>query len=351
VAETATSLLDMNVDLEASHRYRRRIAREYRRGRLEQVERLRVARRRADERFDPVKALAATGRYLKMAEERFGSEEYAFVSYHMGMGNLESVIAAYGAEERVPYAQLYFDSTPLRNRDAHLKLTGLGDDSSNYLWKLHAARDIMRLFREDPDALMRRQALHGNKNSAEEVLHPEGTLPVFADPERLQEAWDAGELIALPDNPPVTGLRIDRRMGELAPRVDASRALYRGLRPEALALALYVGAQVRAFSGDDSSTLTLSSTVRDQRYQRQLLRRNPEATHRYSLHTTGFAVDVLRRYRSKAQALAFQFVLDRLQSLNVIAWVREPAAIHITVSKDAAALRPLLDATLGSATP
>ena len=28
-------------------------------------------------------------------------------------------------------------------------------------------------------------------------------------------------------------------------------------------------------------------------------------------------------------ALAFQFVLDRLQSLNLIAWVREPGAIHI----------------------
>jgi hypothetical protein len=36
-------------------------------------------------------------------------------------------------------------------------------------------------------------------------------------------------------------------------------------------------------------------------------------------------------------------VLDRLRSQNVIAWVREPAAIHITAARDAEALLPLLD--------
>jgi hypothetical protein len=34
--------------------------------------------------------------------------------------------------------------------------------------------------------------------------------------------------------------------------------------------------------------------------------------------------------------MAFQFMLDRLTALNLIAWVREPAAIHITVAPDAA---------------
>jgi hypothetical protein len=62
---------------------------------------------------------------------------------------------------------------------------------------------------------------------------------------------------------------------------------------------------------------------------------NIEATSQYSLHTTGYAFDVLRRYRGRAQAVAFQFLLDRLQALNLIAWVREPAAIHITAASDA----------------
>ena len=38
---------------------------------------------------------------------------------------------------------------------------------------------------------------------------------------------------------------------------------------------------------------------------------------------------------SHAQALAFQFMLDRLTALNMIAWVREPDAIHVTVATPA----------------
>jgi hypothetical protein len=79
----------------------------------------------------------------------------------------------------------------------------------------------------------------------------------------------------------------------------------------------------------------MTSAVRDERYQALLADSNPEATSEYSLHTTGYAFDVLRRYPSRSQAVAFQFLLDRLQSLNLIAWVREPAAIHITAAKDA----------------
>jgi hypothetical protein len=130
-------------------------------------------------------------------------------------------------------------------------------------------------------------------------------------------------------------------MGELAGRLRRSRATYRGLRPAALALLVVLGAGTKEISG--SEPLRLTSTVRDQRYQRLLVDRNGEATRNYSLHTTGWAFDVLRRYRSRAQAQAFEFMLGRLQSLDLIAWVREPAAIHVTVSARAEALLGVLD--------
>ena len=72
--------------------------------------------------------------------------------------------------------------------------------------------------------------------------------------------------------------------------------------------------------------------MRDTRYQRVLASENIEATHAYSLHTTGFTFDIERDYASGRQARAFQFLLDRLTALDLIAWVREPAAIHITVA-------------------
>ncbi|MGI8623487.1 MAG: DUF5715 family protein, partial [Solirubrobacteraceae bacterium] len=342
VAETGIDLLKMRVDLPTS----KKLAKHLSRARSARTaRRLQTRRRAVDERFDPVKALAATGRYLRFAEQRLGSEELAFVSYHMGVGNLENVLSAYaGGPTDTPlrYAQVYFDSSPTSHRTAYAKLYALGDDSSNYLWKLHAARDIMRLYRADPGALSRTAALQTAKNSAEEVLHPSATTPTFATPAQLRAAWRIGEIAALPVDTPKTGLRVDPTMGELAGKVGQRRTLYRGLRPAALAMALYIGAQNRAAASDPRSALTLTSTVRDERYQRQLIKGNPEATRNFSLHTTGWTFDILRRYRSPRQAFAFQAVLDRLTSLNLIAWVREPAAIHVTVSGEAVALKPLL---------
>jgi hypothetical protein len=334
LAETAQNLLGMRVDLERSKRLTRRIERALRRGDLLEVERLRRRRAAADERFDPEKALAGMGRYLQMARERFGRDDLAIVSYHMGMGNLEGVLGDYG-ERDVSYAQLYFDTTPRSHPRAYARLTALGDDSSNYFWKVLAGVEIMRLWREAPEQLALLSRLHNEKASAEEVLHPEDNTVTFASEQELEEAYERGDLIAFPPRPP--GLRRDRRMGELSDRP----ALYQGLRPEAMALALYVAAQVKSISGQEP--LIVTSTVRDRAYQRRLARRNHEATRAYSLHTTGWAFDVLREYRSRRQAMAFQFVLDRLELLDVMAWVREPAAIHITAGPDAGRLLALLE--------
>lgn len=98
LAETAQNLLGMRVDVAQSARLTRRIARERRRGRPERVPRLQAQRARVDERFDPGRALTATARYLKLAKQRFGREDLAFVAYHMGIGNLEGVLRAYAGE-------------------------------------------------------------------------------------------------------------------------------------------------------------------------------------------------------------------------------------------------------------
>jgi hypothetical protein len=344
LAQTAVDFLEMRVDLPRSRALTRRIRLAERRGRTRRARSLRAARRRVDERFDPEKALAATGRYLTNGRERFGREDLALASYHMGIGNLERALRAYADESRgriagvvaehdLSYARLYFDSTPLRQERAQRFLASLGDDSQTYLWRVLAAREIMRLYREDPGELARLAALHVRKASAEEVLHPRAETEVFEGPDDVRAARDAGELRALPDDPERFHFAIDPQMGELAARFGEDPELYRGLRPEALGLLVYLAAGVQEASGE--SPLTVTSTTRDLRYQRLLRSSNPEATHRYSLHTTGYTFDVLREYQSRKQAVAFQFWLDRLQAMNLITWVREPAAIHITVSDEA----------------
>jgi soluble lytic murein transglycosylase-like protein len=327
LAETGRNLLGLRVDVRAAEKLTRRIARG-RRVRAREAE-----RRRVDERFDPAKALDATARYLVFARRRLGRDDLAVAAYHMGVGNLQSVLAAYG-ESEIPYAQVFFDSSPLRHAQAWRRLSALGDDSSTYLWRVGAAREIMRLLRRDPAELARRETLQLRKNSAEELLHPPDATEPFGDPAAVGRARADGALAALrPAQLRAHGLRIDPRMGELAGRLRQSRRLYRALRPGALSVLLAIGAGVRAISA--TAPLTVTSTVRDERYQRVLARRNVEATDAYSLHTTGWAFDVARTYVDRRQALAFQFMLDRLTALDLIAWVREPGAIHVTAAPDA----------------
>ena len=333
LAETAVNLLGMRVDVEESRRLTRKIERADREGASARSERLRARRRRVDERFDPAKALEGTGRYLQLAMDEFGREDQAVVSYHMGIGNLQDVLAAYG-DQGASYTQVYFDATPERHPRTYRLLSGLGDDSKTYLWRVLASAEVMRLYRDDPAELARLDGLHAAKASAEEVLHPQASTKVYARPEELDAAYEAGELRPFPNDPARYGLRRDPRMGELARRLEVDRTLYRGLRPEAFALAVYLAEGVRGVSAV-RAPLIVTSTVRDEAYQAVLARRNPEATNAYSLHTTGFSFDVRRRYRSRGQAVAFQYMLDRLQSLNLIAWVREPGAIHVTASSEA----------------
>jgi hypothetical protein len=340
LAGTATGLLEMRVDLAASRRLTKRIAKATAKGRLEEAERLRARRWVVDERFDPEKSLAGTGRYLAFARDQLGREDLAVESYHMGVGNLQGVIRAFGEGEDVSYTRLFFESTPLRHAKAHEKLAALGDDSSTYLWRVYAAREIMRLYRQDPAELDRLAGLHARKATAEEVLHPRGRTRVYDTPDAVARARSSGELRALPDNAEELHLRVDPGMGQLAPRIGRRRSLYRALRPEALTVLVYIAAGAHEIS--DDGPLTVTSTVRDSRYQRLLLRRNIQATRAYSLHTTGYSFDILRRYRSRRQAVAFQFMLDRLTALNLITWAAEPDAIHVTVSGDARVLAPLL---------
>jgi len=324
LAETGQNLLGMRIDVRASARLTRGINRGHK------VAARRAARRRVDERFDPAKALAGTVRYLQIARQRLGRTDLAIAAYHMGIGNMQTALGAYGKRD-IPYARLFFDSTPLRHAKAYRILAALGDDSSTYLWRVMAAREIMRLYREDPDALARRAELHGRKASAEEVLHPSDRTPAYGDPFAVGRARASGQLVVLsPARLAGFGIRIDPRMGELAGRVHQSRRLYRALRPQALRMLEIIGAGTRAIAR--TRPLVVTSTVRDVRYQRVLVARNIQATRNFSLHTTGWAFDISRSYRSRAQALAFQFMLDRLTALNMIAWVREPGAIHVTVA-------------------
>ncbi|MFT4035502.1 MAG: hypothetical protein QM679_07995, partial [Patulibacter sp.] len=361
VAGTGTDLLGMTIDVARSDALTKRIAKlrgqvlrwkangaqvAYAGG-VAKLRALRVARAKADPRYVPASALAGTVKYLQIAASKLGREDLALTSYHMGIGNLQSVLAAYGRES-VSYVQLYFDVDPQRSPKAYGLLSRFQDDSATYYWRLLAAKALMARYRDDRQALASRAALVTQKASLEDLMHPPDDNPPFRTPSDVADAIDSGTLLRLPIAAlNANGIAVSPSMGQLAPKLGASKAQYRSLRRGSLAMVVTVGAAVRALTGR-GTYLTATSTTRDTRYQRLLQAETVQATHAYSLHTSGWAVDIGRTYRSGKQARMFQFVLTRMQALGLIAWVREPQAIHITASADAEQrLGPLLEVALG----
>jgi hypothetical protein len=325
LAQTGQSLLGMHINLARSRQLTTEIANA---GAYATLTRLLARRAAIDDRFDPPKELAATVRYLQLAQRQFGRADLAIVSYHMGIGNLQQVLDDYNGGRPVPYAQLYFDTTPTRHAAAYDLLNGFGDDSSLYYWRVLGAVQVMALYRHDRGALYRLARLQTATDSAAEVLHPPDRTPSFSDPSMLDQAYQNRTVVPLPADPARLGLAYGAQMGASATSVGAPVALYRGLRPTALAMLIGMAHDVRALTRA-SAPLTVARAVTDTRYQRAIGISDPPAT-------TGYKFALLRRYANVRQATALQDVLDRLQALNLIAWAREPTTIEVTVASDAA---------------
>ncbi len=353
VAETGRDLLDMHIDTARSAALTRRVAHAARHRRPGRVARLIRRRRRADHRFDPRDAIAATLRYLSFARGQLGRDDLAFESYHMGVGNLSTALRDYArapagapigrvvGAHHLNYTRLFFDSGLDHHARAWHDIARLHDESDIYFFKLLAARHIMALYRHHPAALRREARLQTAKASSENAMHPPDRTTAFASPDALADAYADQTIVPLPAHAARLHLRISRQMGALAHRLHRSRRLYRGLRPGARALLLYLAG--RAWTLDaHRGRLTVTSTVRDRDYQELLLSVDDQATPNYSLHTTGWAFDLARLHGRRGRVL--RFLLDRLQARHLITWVYEPTAVHVTVSATARFLVPYVGA-------
>ena len=261
-----------------------------------------------------------------------GRLDLAVTAYHMGLGNMQRVLADYDGGGAVPYVQLYFDTSPTNHRSAYQLLSSLGDDSSLYWWRVLGAEQIMRLYRSDRGALARLQRLETADPAGGSVLHPPGSSPRYGDPSALQEAYGQRRLMPLPRNAGGLGLAYDQSIGSAASQVGAPRSLYAGLSPGGVGALIRIAAAVRTLSG--AGPLRVAAAVADAKYLSKLGIYDPMAQ-------TGYSFAIARRYRSDGQAEAFQAVLDRMQSLNLIAWARIGSVIRITAANDAAGVARL----------
>jgi hypothetical protein len=282
LASTATDLLGLHVDLGRSRSLTARIDEATT---DKQARRLERARRRSDQRFDPKYALEAAARYLQMAQKKFGREDLAVATYHMGMGNLDTILKRYGDDDP-SYTRLYFDTAPRRKPSAYQLLSSLGDDSSTYYWKVRAAREMMGLYRRDRTGLEHLEALDDDGGAGERRLYPKGV------PESESKRRDPPKYLA------PLGINLSgSAMRDYAPD------------PWTESVLVYLGAGTRAISNETPLTIR-------------------------SAH--GIRIDVSRHYKSRTQALAFEYLLDRLQAWNLIAWGRGGNTLAIVAGPDAA---------------
>jgi hypothetical protein len=327
LAQTGSSLLGMHINLARSRQLSARIGAAESLGNPAFLTKLEAQRAKIDDRFNPTKALAATVRYLQIAQRDLGRTDLAFESYHMGIGNLQNVLKDYDGGRPVPYVQVFFDTAPDHRQSAYNLLASFGDDSSLYYWRLLGAVQIMHLYRTDRAALVRLASLQTATGSTAYVLHPPSQADPFATPAALDRAYASRTILPLPSNAAALGLAYEPGMGSLAHQLGFTPALYRGLRAPALDLLIELAARVRTLSGD-AVPLRVTSTVSDERYQQLLGVSDPPAA-------AGWSFTIARTYVNHAQADAFQAVLDRLQALNLIAWERFPSEIEVTVAPDA----------------
>ena len=341
LAETATNFLGMPVDLEASRRLTEQVNEAVRRGDEAEADRLRSERRGVDARFDPEQALAGTVRYLTEAKKVFDRDDLAVVSYHMGIGNLTSVVRAYTGrqddtvdkvvgDDGIDYARLYFDSSPTVHRAAWERLASFGDDSQTYYWRVLGALGVMHLFRSDPARLARLANLHDDLPSAELVLHPPSARGRYADAGELEAAVAHGVLVPIGVGSGAHVV-IDPQLERVTARLSEDPNTYVALRPRAAGLLAYLTGKVYELSGENRP-LSVTRATYDEESAATLTPRDPGAAADAGVHATGFAFDIRRRYGSGAQAAAFQWTLERLEALGLIAWTRGRSVIHLVVS-------------------
>ena len=149
LAQTGQSLLGMHVNLARS----RQLTGEDRpggaRGGSGWCAPAAPARRRSTTASTPPRRSPRPSATSRSREQHFGRADLAVESYHMGIGNLQNVLNDYDGGRAVPYAQLYFDTAPDHHASAYNLISGFGDDSSLYYWRVLGAEQIMRLYRTD----------------------------------------------------------------------------------------------------------------------------------------------------------------------------------------------------------
>ncbi len=321
-----------------------------------QIEALESTLIRVDQRFDVEKAIPAMAQYLGDHFAHYGRWDFTLASYHAGQGNIDRVLRLYvqdkkwqwlGAKKtiathKLSWTQVVFESVPSIAPRAYTKLRGLLDQSWDYYWRIKAARELLSLHRQNPTGFQELVATFHNRirrwQLAPELQWYAKGSPIVREWttwEDLQRSYQTGELVRFPDGErfeALFGIEVSRGIGSHASNT-VPREVYRGMRPEAAGLALYLGGAFRKETGNHQARLVLTSLVRSLAYQ-EIFRNKGMSPSEYSCHCAGLSFDIAPQ-KTPQEKKILELVLQDLLYRGAIAWYKEGSHYHLTLSPGA----------------
>jgi hypothetical protein len=163
--------------------------------------------------------------------------------------------------------------------------------------------------------------------------NPANKIVGWATWQDLDQAYQSGDLVQLPQAAKRFGFEIDKNIGAMA---DSDvRHLYRGLTPQAVGLLCYIASEVRQQSKRQDALLRVTSLTRSVALQRKFVAKglSPAA---YSTHCAGVAFDIAPPNNKNILA-ALEYVLYDLRYRGDLCFARERKDrrgdhFHVTLS-------------------
>lgn len=304
-----------------------------------ELERLRAARRRADRRYDPPAAIAAQARYLLGLYGRFPGFDWMLQAYHGGEAGVRRTLRRYlGAAwpgstaaairrglrgRRLSFEEVYFGATPRRHVAAFAYLYGRLDDHRYYGWKVLSARDLIALYRRDPERFRREWEALMPGRTREACWYPRANGAALRNSAAVRGALASGDLAPVRSLP---GLRLLP-----AAQSRASSLAYAALRPPARG-ALYLTAALYRRAGGQGTLevgdMAVPAFIADREPEGRPTRLPPGFEGAlpgggpppdFDYHTTGLAFDLWRPADATARK-RLEYALGYLSDRGALWW-------------------------------
>jgi hypothetical protein len=327
---------------------------------------VRKVKTEVDLRFDPDVAIRSGAQILARAKRYWGEEEWAFVEYHMGIGNLRNLVVSYldevypGWRKDYPanfdqvkdpngsvpqavrkygltYFDIYFRSTPKHTPLTYSMLRRLADFSGTYVFAGRAAEYGLGLMRGDLVAFRNMIAKEQTPNGSVANMRMRKWYSekdaIYHNLDDIVSATAKGELVVVPNNPRygfVLRTTGPNRIGECDP---GNESAYHVTSKATVGLILFTAARLQELG---AQTVEVTGLVRTNwMYDTKKCLPNTQPR----THVACVAFDIGQMIEGQVMSDktrdALNFILRDMELGGLIGYIKEGTADHIVIAPEA----------------